>query len=96
MIFYDLTCIVCSNVDLLVPDGVLYVQMLIFSYLTVHGSSANESSSNRRMLLMELMDAHDERLSDDHISVAQGLVLRGNNKAREADIAKRVNKNLEG
>lgn len=65
-------------------------QALIFSYLTIHGSYPNESEENRRMLLMQFMEASDEPLSSDHVSAAQGLVLRGRNKNREADIAKRV------
>lgn len=65
-------------------------QALIFSYLTIHGSYPNESSEGRRMLLIQFMAAEDEPLDEAHLSASQGLVLRGFNPKRSADIADRV------
>ncbi|XP_045025784.1 probable alpha-ketoglutarate-dependent hypophosphite dioxygenase [Daphnia magna] len=51
-------------------------QVVIFSYLLVHGSYPNTSDSVRRMLLFQMMSAHDEKLRETHRSPCQGMVLR--------------------
>ncbi|XP_043215671.1 phytanoyl-CoA dioxygenase, peroxisomal-like [Amphibalanus amphitrite] len=71
-------------------------QVLIFSYLLVHGSYANLSERARRMLLIQvrfcvdpLMAAEDEPLKAMHVSPSQGLCLRGANRRAETDIRRR-------
>jgi len=64
-------------------------QVLVFSYLLVHGSPANTSTRERRMLLTQVYAAEDEPLSEQHRSAAQGMVLCGANLRRTADIAAR-------
>ncbi|CAL8125180.1 unnamed protein product [Orchesella dallaii] len=64
-------------------------QVLIFSYLLVHGSFPNVSSRNRRMLLIQLLSAEDTPMRQIHMSPCHGMVLRGKNVRRNADLAKR-------
>ncbi|ODM99842.1 Phytanoyl-CoA dioxygenase, peroxisomal [Orchesella cincta] len=64
-------------------------QVLIFSYLLVHGSFPNVSTRNRRMLLIQLMSAEDTPLNQTHMSPCHGMVLRGKNVRRNADLSKR-------
>ncbi|XP_063240666.1 LOW QUALITY PROTEIN: phytanoyl-CoA dioxygenase, peroxisomal-like [Bacillus rossius redtenbacheri] len=63
--------------------------VLIFSYLLVHGSYINSSEKERRMLLIQLMSADDEPLSQTNSTPAQGLVLRGENVGKDARHAMR-------
>lgn len=51
--------------------------LLIFSYLTIHGSSPNVSDRWRRMLLFEFRSPIDSRVSDAEGSVGRGLIVRG-------------------
>ena len=51
--------------------------LLIFSYLTIHGSTPNTSDTWRRMLLFEFRSPLDSRKSDPESSVGQGLIVRG-------------------
>nr|CAD7259573.1 unnamed protein product [Timema shepardi] len=60
-------------------------EVVIFSYLLIHGSYANSSTDRvRRMFLIQLMSADDEPIEDTHRSPGQGTVLRGRNKNRPA------------
>ena len=63
--------------------------MAIFSYLLVHGSYPNVSTNVRRMLLFQMMSAHDEKLVATHISPGQGMVLRGHNPNADANLRTR-------
>ncbi|XP_072742525.1 probable alpha-ketoglutarate-dependent hypophosphite dioxygenase [Anoplolepis gracilipes] len=63
--------------------------IIVFSYLLLHGSYLNLSDRSRRMFLMQVRAADDEPLEDVHKSPCQGLVLRGNNFYRQATMANR-------
>ncbi|XP_069675940.1 probable alpha-ketoglutarate-dependent hypophosphite dioxygenase [Periplaneta americana] len=63
--------------------------IVVFSYLLLHGSYVNKSDRPRRMFLVQLMSADDEPLKDVHKSVGQGMVLRGRNVKRDASMATR-------
>jgi len=65
------------------------VQVVIFSYLLIHGSYPNSSDRIRRMLLFQMMAAEDEKLKQSHQSPCQGMVLRGRNVKADASIKKR-------
>jgi len=60
--------------------------LLIFSYLLVHGSHPNNSDRPRRMFLAQVHAAGDEAVSEQHRSPGAGTVLRGNNPAQPADL----------
>ncbi|KAF2350346.1 Phytanoyl-CoA dioxygenase [Trinorchestia longiramus] len=64
-------------------------QVVIFSYLLVHGSYPNTSEHVRRMFLVQLREASDEPTKLTHRSPCQDLVLRGRNVNRDADITRR-------
>ncbi|KAG7200119.1 hypothetical protein KM043_000561 [Ampulex compressa] len=64
-------------------------EVIIFSYLLLHGSYLNLSSKCRRMFLMQARAADDEPVTDVHKSPCQNLVLRGMNVYREASMANR-------
>lgn len=51
--------------------------VLLFSYLTVHGSGVNESSEARTTLLIQMRDPEDAPAVDVHRSRGQGMMLRG-------------------
>ena len=63
--------------------------VVIFSYLLVHGSYLNTSNRVRRMLLIQCYAAHDQMLAERHASPGLGMVLRGRNRNMHADIVKR-------
>ncbi|XP_053614106.1 phytanoyl-CoA dioxygenase, peroxisomal-like [Plodia interpunctella] len=63
--------------------------VVVFSYLLVHGSSVNNSSNRRRMLLAQLADAQDSPLGAQPARPGQGWLLRGRNIDRDASIANR-------
>ncbi|XP_063831149.1 phytanoyl-CoA dioxygenase, peroxisomal-like [Ostrinia nubilalis] len=63
--------------------------VLIFSYLLVHGSSVNRSTRRRRMLLAQLAGADDRPVGTQPARPGQGWLLRGTNKGRDASISKR-------
>lgn len=63
--------------------------VVIFSYLLLHGSYLNLSSRPRRMLLMQVRAAEDEPAKQLHHSHCQGLVLRGENVNFDASWANR-------
>ncbi|PSN48716.1 hypothetical protein C0J52_08783 [Blattella germanica] len=63
--------------------------VIVFSYLLLHGSYVNKSERTRRMFLLQLMAAEDEPVNPKHLSPAQGLVLRGRNVHRDANLSTR-------
>lgn len=66
-------------------------ELIVFSYLLLHGSYLNLSDKSRRMFLIQLRAADDEPTANVHLSPCQGLVLRGKNIYREATMATRFN-----
>lgn len=64
-------------------------EIVVFSYLLLHGSYLNLSSKYRRMFLLQVRAADDEPVEDVHKSPCQGLVLRGRNVYRQATMATR-------
>ncbi|GLH13258.1 Phytanoyl-CoA dioxygenase, peroxisomal [Gryllus bimaculatus] len=63
--------------------------VVVFSYLLVHGSYLNTSERVRRMFLIQLMAAEDEPANNEHKSPGQGWVLRGRNLKRDASMSNR-------
>ncbi|XP_049874863.1 phytanoyl-CoA dioxygenase, peroxisomal-like [Pectinophora gossypiella] len=63
--------------------------IVVFSYLLLHGSYRNVSERSRRMFLIQLMAAEDEPVEDVHKSPGQGWVLRGSNDNRKAHMSER-------
>ncbi len=51
--------------------------VLIFSYLTVHGSGVNTSDEARTTLLVQMRAPDDRPTNDAHRSRGQGMMLRG-------------------
>lgn len=58
--------------------------VVVFSYLTLHGSYRNLSSRPRGMLLIQVRAADDEPLLDTHKSEGQDFVMRGKNDKKPA------------
>jgi len=63
--------------------------VLIFSYLLVHGSYPNISEKTRRMFLIQVAEGSDVSTSEKHRSPGAGMVLRGTNLSMNADLDKR-------
>lgn len=59
-------------------------EIIIFSYLLLHGSYLNLSDRSRRMFLLQVKAADDEPTEDVHNSPCQGLMLRGKNVNKDA------------
>jgi len=72
-----------------VPVSAKKGDIIIFSYLLLHGSYLNLSSKNRRMFLMQVRAADDDPIEDVHNSPCQGMVLRGKNIYRDANYINR-------
>ena len=53
--------------------------VLIFSYLTIHGSGVNRTASTRRIMLFQFRAPDDHPIAETHLSPGQGLMLRGFN-----------------
>ncbi len=51
--------------------------VLIFNYLTIHGSGINTSSEARTTLLVQFRDPTDKPMSEGHKSLCQGMMLAG-------------------
>jgi len=64
-------------------------EIIVFSYLLLHGSYVNSSTRPRRMFLAQLRAADDEPAKEVHHSHCQNLVLRGRNLKFEANMATR-------
>ena len=58
--------------------------VLLFSYLTPHGSYLNRTDHPRRIVLFQFCSATDRRLKDIHISPGHGLMVHGINPTPEA------------
>lgn len=64
--------------------------VVVFSYLLVHGSYVNVSEDRvRRMFLVQLAAADDTPKSQVHRSLCNGMVLRGENPKMNADLNRR-------
>ena len=57
--------------------------VLLFSYLTPHGSYLNRTDHPRRIVLFQFCSATDQRLKDVHISPGAGLMVHGINPTPE-------------
>ncbi|HWQ15360.1 MAG TPA: phytanoyl-CoA dioxygenase family protein [Roseiflexaceae bacterium] len=53
--------------------------VLLFNYLTVHGSYVNRSARPRRLLLVQMRSPLDRPTAQVHLSPGQGTMLRGIN-----------------
>ena len=51
--------------------------VLLFNYLTIHGSGVNESSEARTSMLVQMRDPEDFPVTQVHLSAGQGMMLRG-------------------
>jgi ectoine hydroxylase-related dioxygenase (phytanoyl-CoA dioxygenase family) len=51
--------------------------LLVFNFLTVHGSGLNVSDEARTTWLVQVRDPEDEPLTDQHKSRGQGMMLAG-------------------
>lgn len=51
--------------------------LLLFSYLTVHGSGVNRSDEARTTLLVQFHDAADQAVDDSNVALGRGMMLRG-------------------
>lgn len=51
--------------------------LLVFNFLTVHGSGLNVSDAARTTWLVQVRDPEDEPLTDQHRSRGQGMMLAG-------------------
>ena len=51
--------------------------LLIITYLTIHGSGVNTSPEARTTCLFQLRDPTDKPTKDTHRSRGQGMMLRG-------------------
>lgn len=67
-----------------VPVSASRGDLIIFSYLLLHGSYLNLSDRSRRMFLLQVRAADDEPTKDIHNSPCQGLMLRGKNIKKDA------------
>ncbi len=53
--------------------------ILLFSYLTVHGSGVNRSDKMRRIVLFQFRSPEDRPLTEQHQSPGQGMIVHGFN-----------------
>ncbi|XP_050551249.1 phytanoyl-CoA dioxygenase, peroxisomal-like [Spodoptera frugiperda] len=67
--------------------------VVVFSYLLVHGSPSNRSPRPRRMLLLQAAAAGDAPLARQPARPGQGWLLRGTNLNRDASISNRFENN---
>ncbi len=51
--------------------------VLLFSYLTIHGSGVNTSSEARTTVLVQMRDPEDAPSVQTHLSAGQGMMLAG-------------------
>ena len=58
--------------------------VLLFSYLTIHGSGVNTSNEARTTLLVQMRDPSDPPANSEHRSRGQGMMLRGIDPLRVA------------
>ncbi|CAK1553344.1 unnamed protein product [Leptosia nina] len=77
-------------VDQAKPVIVKAGDVVIFSYLMLHGSTPNLSSRPRRMFLAQMYDPHDKPKGGEKVQPGKGWLLRGFNLNRDATIARRA------
>ena len=70
--------------DSAVPVEAKAGDLLVFNYLTVHGSGLNVSDEPRTTWLVQVRDPEDEPLSGKHQSRGQGMMLAGIDPKAEA------------
>jgi len=58
--------------------------LLVFNYLTVHGSGLNSLDEPRTTWLVQVRDPEDEPVSEQHHSRGQGMMLAGVDPRKEA------------
>lgn len=63
--------------DAAVPVEAKAGDLLLFNYLTVHGSGLNVSDEPRTTWLVQVRDPEDEPISEQHQSRGQGMMLAG-------------------
>ena len=66
------------------PQLVSPGDLLVFNYLTVHGSGLNVSDEPRTTWLVQIRDPEDEPISERHQSRGQGMMLAGIDPRTEA------------
>ena len=60
--------------------------VLIFSYLTIHGSGVNVSHEPRTTILVQMRDPLDRPVQLTHLSRGQGMMLRGIDPSADAGV----------
>jgi ectoine hydroxylase-related dioxygenase (phytanoyl-CoA dioxygenase family) len=60
-----------------VPCEAATGDVLIFSYLTIHGSGINRSPEHRTTMLVQVRDPEDQPKVESHLSQGQGMMLAG-------------------
>jgi ectoine hydroxylase-related dioxygenase (phytanoyl-CoA dioxygenase family) len=63
--------------DKAVPVPAEAGDVIVFSYLTIHGSGVNTTQEARTTLLIQMRDPTDHPTVLTHLSRGQGLMLRG-------------------
>lgn len=64
-------------IDAAVPLPAEPGDVVLFSYLTVHGSGVNRSDEARTTLLVQFHDAADVAVDDSNLALGRGMMLRG-------------------
>lgn len=59
--------------------------VVVFNYLTIHGSGVNTTSEARTTLLVQMRDPTDHPTVATHLSRGQGMMLRGIDPEADAD-----------
>lgn len=59
--------------------------VVVFNYLTIHGSGVNRTQEARTTLLVQMRDPTDHPTQAVHLSRGQGLMLRGIDPTADAD-----------
>jgi len=81
------------HIDSATPVHAKAGDVLVFSYLLVHGSYPNISDRTRRMFLIQVAEGSDCSTSGKHKSPGGGMVLRGTNLGMTADLDNRHEEN---
>lgn len=68
-----------------VPVPVEAGDVVVFNYLTIHGSGVNRTQEARTTLLVQMRDPTDFPTQAVHLSRGQGLLLRGIDPTADAD-----------
>ncbi len=59
--------------------------VVVFNYLTIHGSGVNTTHEARTTLLVQMRDPTDHPTVATHLSRGQGMMLRGIDPEADAD-----------